>query len=228
MRIYVIGDIHGRADLLDNLARQIDVDLKSAPKTVVTVFLGDYIDRGPQSQAVVDRLCRCAFPTPIVTLRGNHEQMMLDAFDDHTVFASWRQFGGLETLMSYGVDVSQIMRGLAFEQARTQLLEKTPAAHRKFLESLSATHELGDYFFCHAGVRPGVALARQAAADLLWIRDEFVESPAFHGKIVVHGHTPVGEPDVRPNRINIDTGAYATGVLTCLVLEGATRRLVST
>jgi serine/threonine protein phosphatase 1 len=228
MRVYVIGDIHGRADLLDKLALQIEDDLKSAPPIVVAVFLGDYIDRGPQSKAVVDRLCRGAFPTPIVTLRGNHEQTLLDAFDDESVFASWRQFGGLETLMSYGVDVSRLMRGLGYDNARAQLLEKTPAAHRKFLEASSAAHELGDYFFCHAGVRPGVALARQADADLLWIRDEFLESPAFHGKIVVHGHTPVAAPDVRPNRINIDTGAYATGVLTCLVLEGRTRRIIST
>lgn len=228
MRIFVVGDLHGRADLLDDLARRIENDLKSAPANVATVFLGDYIDRGPQSAAVLDRLSRGAFPTPIVALRGNHEQTMLDAFDDESVFEAWRQLGGLETLVSYGVDVSQLMRGQGYEAARAQTLEKTPATHREFLNSLPLRHELGDYFFCHAGVRPGVPLARQAAADLLWIRHEFLDSSAFHGKMIVHGHTPVSKPDIRPNRINIDTGAYATGVLSCLVLEGATRRVIST
>ncbi len=228
MRLYAIGDIHGRADLLDDLARQIENDVKSAPKNIMAVFLGDYIDRGPQSAAVLDRLCRGAFPTPFVALRGNHEQTMLDAFDNDSVFEPWRQFGGLETLVSYRVDVSQLMRGQGHEAARLQMAEKTPAAHREFLNSMPLTHELGDYFFCHAGVRPGVPLARQSAADLLWIRDEFLASPAFHGKVVVHGHTPVSAPDIRPNRINIDTGAYATGVLSCLVLEGTTRRVIST
>ena len=153
-RVYAIGDIHGRADLLDDLARQIENDVKSAPESITAVFLGDYIDRGLQSAAVVDRLCRGAFPIPFVALRGNHEQTMLDAFDSDSVFEPWRQFGGLETLVSYRVDVSQLMRGQGYQAARLQMAEKTPAAHREFLNSMPLTHELGDYFFCHAAFGP--------------------------------------------------------------------------
>lgn len=228
VRAYVIGDIHGRADLLEDIARRIEIDSRGAPAEVVTIFLGDYIDRGPRSAEVVDRLQRGAFPTAIVTLKGNHEQTMIDAFADPNTLGAWRQFGGLETLVSYGVDVSQVMRGLQFEDASRRLAEKTPTEHRQFLESLPLKYELDGYFFCHAGVRPGVPLSAQSAAELLWIREEFLQSSAFHGKIVVHGHTPVSAPEVRPNRINIDTGAYATGVLTALVLEGTARRFLST
>jgi serine/threonine protein phosphatase 1 len=228
MRVYVIGDVHGRADLLDNLARQIEADLSGAPGKILTILLGDYIDRGPQSAEVVDRLCRGAFPTPILALRGNHEQTMLGAFEDDGVFDAWRTFGARETLASYRIDVSRLIRGQGYAEARAQLREKMPAAHREFLESLPTAHELGGYFFCHAGVRPGVPLARQADEDLIWIRDEFLDSTAFHGRLIVHGHTPVAEPDFRPNRINIDTGAFATGRLTCLALEGTSRRILST
>jgi len=192
------------------------------------VFLGDFIDRGSQSAAVLERLSTGAFPTPFVALRGNHEQTMLDAFDDESVFESWRHFGGLETLASYGVDVSQVMRGVGYDKARQQMVDKTPIAHRRFVDSLPLTHELGGYFFCHAGIRPGVALGRQSPADLMWIRQEFLNSDVDHGKVVVHGHSPVSQPEIRINRINIDTGAYATGVLTCLVLEGTTRRFITT
>jgi serine/threonine protein phosphatase 1 len=228
VRVYVIGDIHGRADLLDGLARKIEADVKSAEGEATTLFLGDYVDRGPASAAVLDRLCKGDFPTRIATLRGNHEQMLLAAFEGEEIFASWRQYGGLETLASYGVDVSQAMRGVGYDDVRARLIDRAPVEHRKFLEALPLAHELGDYFFCHAGVRPGVALARQSAEDLLWIRDDFLASDAFHGKVIVHGHTPASAPEVRPNRINVDTGAYATGVLTCLALEGTTRRFLST
>jgi serine/threonine protein phosphatase 1 len=228
IRVYAIGDIHGRADLLDLLAHQIESELGNAPERVVTIFLGDYIDRGLESATVIDRLVRGDFPTPFVALKGNHEQIMLDAFEDESVFDSWRRYGGLETLASYQVDVSEVMRGRNFARAREELAEKVPNSHRNFLNALQPSHEIGDFFFCHAGVRPGLPLRKQREDDLIWIRQDFLSNVDFHGKIVVHGHTPVENPDIRSNRINLDTGAYMTNKLSCLALEGSTKRLLST
>ncbi len=227
MRIYALGDVHGRSDLLAKTAAAIESDLASAPASVVTVLLGDYVDRGPHSSQVVDRLAEARFPTPIHALRGNHEQMLLHFLDDPSELNSWRRYGGLETLHSYGVDVSQPMLGKGYEKARDALLAALPAAHRRFLSGTEFSAAYGDYFFCHAGVRPGVPLDRQRAEDLMWIGEAFLDFDGSFGKVVVHGHTPAAAPDFRPNRINIDTGAYATSVLTCLVLEGADRRLLT-
>ncbi|WP_374544548.1 metallophosphoesterase family protein [Rhodoblastus sp.] len=228
MRVYAIGDIHGRADLLDAIASQIENELPSAPRRVVTVLLGDYVDRGLRSAEVLDRLSKGDFPTEFIALRGNHEQFMLDALEDQSAFDSWRRYGGLETLASYQVDVSGVMRGRDFVRAREELIQKVPAAHRAFLASLPSSHEIGDFFFCHAGVRPGLPLRKQQEDDLMWIRHGFLSSIEFHGKIVIHGHTPVEAADFRSNRINIDTGAYLTNRLSCLILEGSTRRLIHT
>ncbi len=227
MRVYAIGDVHGRDDLLAELAKTIDADLVSAPSQVVTVFIGDYLDRGPQSAAVLDRLSAGRFPTGVIALRGNHEEMFLKFLQDPTTLEEWRRYGGLETLHSYGVDVKAVMRGEGFEVARTALLAALPAAHLSFLRATEPSASFGDYFFCHAGVRPGVALERQSADDLLWIREGFLHFEGSFGKVVVHGHTPVADPDTRANRINIDTGAFATSVLTCLALEGAERRFLT-
>lgn len=228
LRIYAIGDVHGRSDLLANLASQIFDDLSTAPASSLTIFLGDYIDRGRDSAGVVDRLARGDFPTPFCALRGNHEDILLRFLEDETLLEAWRKFGGLETLHSYGVNVGDAMRGRGYDVARTALIERMPEAHRRFLEGtgMSATH--GDYFFAHAGARPGAPLHKQSAEDLLWIRDDFLRWPGSWEKIVVHGHTPVPAPEVKPNRINIDTGAFATSVLTALVLEGAERRFLQT
>ncbi len=228
VRAYVIGDVHGRADLLGALARWIEQDVRNFSGEAIVVALGDYVDRGLDSAAVVERLARGALPARLVALRGNHEQTLLNALEDESVFAVWRSLGGLETLASYGVNVSRLMRGRGFAEARRELAERLPARHRDFLAELETSFEVGDYFFCHAGVRPGVPLAEQAQEDLLWIREEFLDSDLPHGRIVVHGHTPVENPEFRSNRINIDTGAYATGRLTCLVLEGESRRLFTT
>jgi len=226
-RIYAIGDVHGREDLLSELAVLIEADLGTAPSAVVTVFLGDYIDRGPRSASVVERLAARRFPTPIRTLRGNHEETMRQFLNDASILGDWRRYGGLETLHSYGVDVSQAIRGEGFELARASFLEVLPAEHRDFLEATELSITLGDYFFCHAGVRPGIALENQSPEDLLWIRDDFLRFDRPFGKIVVHGHTPVSVPEVKSNRINIDTGAFATSMLTCLVLEEGERRFLS-
>lgn len=139
----------------------------------------------------------------------------------------WRRLGGLETLHSYGVSVSGLMVGKNYDEAAERLREAMPAEHARFLQSLKTSHSHGKYFLCHAGVRPGVPLDRQSDEDLLWIRDEFLSSTMDFGKIVVHGHTPIEAPDVRPNRINIDTGAFATGRLTCVALDESGHRFLT-
>ena len=228
-RTYVIGDIHGRSDLLDQVVEEIKRDLERSPVAEgLTVTLGDYVDRGPDSRGVLDRLARNPFPTRYIALKGNHEALFEAFLRDPTVASQWRRWGGLETLHSYGVPVAQVMVGKGFEEASNALRQSVPQEHFRFLGSLRFSLSLGDYFLCHAGVRPGVPLEHQQPEDLLWIREEFLNSRMSFGKVVVHGHTPTASPEVLPTRINIDTGAFATGRLTCLVLEGESRRFLST
>jgi len=228
-RTYVIGDIHGRSDLLDQIVEEIKRDLETSPVAEgLTVTLGDYVDRGPDSRGVLDRLARNPFPTRYIALKGNHEALFEAFLRDPTVASQWRRWGGLETLHSYGVPVAQVMVGKGFEEASNALRQSVPQEHFRFLGSLRFSLSLGDYFLCHAGVRPGVPLEHQQPEDLLWIREEFLNSRVSFGKVVVHGHTPTASPEVLPTRINIDTGAFATGRLTCLVLEGESRRFLST
>jgi serine/threonine protein phosphatase 1 len=211
------------------MARTIEADLASYPvASASAVLLGDYVDRGPHSARVLERLAQGDLPIPFVALRGNHEQMFLNFLADPEFLSTWRQFGGLEALHSFGVDLRDAREGRGYQRAYDELAEAMSPEVRMFLEQTVTSYEAGDYFFCHAGVRPNVPLASQLDKDLLWIRDEFLRSPAYHGKVVVHGHTPVGEPDRRPNRINIDTGAYVSGRLTSLVLEGQNQRFLST
>jgi len=229
LRIYAIGDVHGRLDLLDRLSAKIAADLSRATyDRTLAIFLGDLIDRGPDSAGVVGRLESANFPTPIVALRGNHEELLLNFLKDATVLESWRRFGALETLHSYGVDIGAAARGARFEETRRELAAKLPLAHLRFLERTQLTEERGGYFFVHAGVKPQVPLDAQRRDDLLWIREEFLRFEGDYGKFIVHGHTPTPEPEVRGNRINIDTGAFATSVLTALVLEGQEQRFLDT
>jgi serine/threonine protein phosphatase 1 len=228
-RVYVIGDIHGRSDLLDRIIDEISRDLAAAPVAdCLTVTLGDYVDRGPDSRGVLDRLARNPFPTEFVALKGNHEALLAAFLTDPSVVDHWRRLGGLETLHSYGVPVGALMIGKDYAQAADALKAAMPQAHVAFLASLKTWQVTGRYFLCHAGVRPGMPLERQSEEDLLWIREPFLGSGADFGKIVVHGHTPTEEPQVRPNRINVDTGAFVTGRLTCAVLEGERVRFLST
>ena len=230
-RIYAVGDIHGRLDLLRDLHRRIAEDAAQAPERAKTiVYLGDYIDRGLESRGVIDCLLDLALAdVATVHLRGNHEDIALRFLDDFGNGAGWIRLGGDATLYSYGVQ----LRGPTSEQrtlidAQLSLRENLPERHLAFLRSLETHYEAGDYFFVHAGVRPGVALADQATEDLIWIRDAFLKSTADHGRVVVHGHSISLKAEHRPNRINIDTGAYATGVLTCLALEGDRHWLLQT
>jgi serine/threonine protein phosphatase 1 len=226
-RLYVIGDIHGRLDLLDRAIAAIQRDVAEHGSGALTVTLGDYIDRGPASRGVLDRLAANPFPTPYVALKGNHEALLEAFLADPTVGMHWRRLGGLETLHAYGVPVSGLMVGKNYEEAADRLRAALPPEHTSFLQSLKTSLSHGKYFLCHAGVRPGVPLEQQSEEDLLWIRDEFLSSKMDFGKIVVHGHTPTAEPEVLPNRINIDTGAFATGQLTCVVLDEGGHRFLT-
>jgi calcineurin-like phosphoesterase family protein len=219
-RIYAVGDIHGRADLLKSLLARIDSDLESNPiEQPIQVFLGDYIDRGPASREVLNQLIARTQTHKTVCLKGNHETFALEFLDSPAIFDDWRRWGGIETLISYGVAPAGIIGAEECEKLASALKEAMPSEHRAFLARLSLSYACGDFFFVHAGVRPRVKLDSQDEHDLIWIRDEFINSEFNFGKIIVHGHTPVREPDVRPNRINIDTGAYVTGKLTCLIIE---------
>jgi serine/threonine protein phosphatase 1 len=227
-RIYAIGDIHGRVDLLTQLFARIDADVALSPPTleITEVYLGDYIDRGPASGEVLNRLIDRGRARRAVFLRGNHETYPYAFLQNPAFLIQWSQVGGLETLMSYGLRPA-INAGqeecLEIAREFDQLL---PMAHRHFLQNLRSSVSYGDYHFVHAGIRPGIPLAKQREEDLLGIRDEFLNCEDDFGKVIVHGHSPVSDPEFRPNRINIDTGAFATGRLTCLSITGAELRLI--
>lgn len=220
VRIYAIGDIHGRADLLSEALQRIDSSLAKSPvANPIQIFLGDYIDRGPASREVLDQLIKRGRAHRSVFLKGNHETYMGAFVENPTVLRDWRHLGGLQTLLSYKV-IPSLSSDAATETSLAMKFSRAlPANHREFLGSLKSSFICGDYFFAHAGVRPGVPLTAQREEDLLWIREDFLFCEESFSKMIVHGHTPVASPDIRPNRINIDTGAYATGRLTCLVLE---------
>jgi serine/threonine protein phosphatase 1 len=227
IRIYAIGDIHGRADLLDQVLNRIDADLTKNPISFeIEVFLGDYIDRGPDSRQALDRLVVRSRTRRMVFLKGNHETYLADFVNTPSILNDWQRIGGLETLISYGVTPSINANAAAQARIAAALYQVLPESHRRFLGNLRTSFTCGDFYFVHAGVRPGIPLEKQREEDLLWIRHEFLLSEEEFTKIVVHGHTPVLEPDFRPNRINIDTGAYATGNLTCLILENETMRFI--
>jgi len=228
VRVYAIGDSHGCVDHLKHLQEIILDDSRAGAANLerrAIVYLGDYIDRGPDSRGLIDRLIGAPLPGfESVFLKGNHDAMLLRLIDEGVAGPSWALHGLFETLGSYGIDPAVWHSGAA--ALRVAVVEAVPAPHLAFLRSLHHSHIEGDYFFAHAGVRPGVPLEAQSPRDLMWIRDEFLDSNADHGKVVVHGHTPVEVPDTRANRIGIDTGAVYGGVLTALVLEGTARRFL--
>lgn len=230
-RVYVVGDVHGRADLLRKLHERILEDAKTfADGRTVVVYLGDYVDRGPQSREVIDLL----LDEPLtgfeaVYLKGNHEQFLLEFLADASVGPIWMFNGGDATLYSYKVGRTGPWSGdEALRRLQADFRANLPERHLEFFRSLGLSHVEGDYLFVHAGIRPGVAFEEQKEFDLLWIREEFLHSQADHGRVVVHGHTIAPDPDVRANRIGIDTGAFASGRLTCLILEGESRTFLQT
>jgi serine/threonine protein phosphatase 1 len=217
-RVYCVGDVHGRADLLQETCERIDDDLRRRPiKHAIEVYIGDYIDRGPDSKGVIDLLAVRLVRNQAVCLRGNHEALMEYFLEDPEWLQPWLKLGGLQTLASYGVSASADAKST--DQQRS-LVAALPRTHVLFLHCLRNSFRCGDFFFVHAGIRPNVPLSSQDPADFLWIRDEFLDSNDNHGLFIVHGHTPVPHPDIRDNRINIDTGAWRTGILTCIAIEG--------
>ena len=220
LRIYAVGDVHGRADLLKKLFARIDADLQEDPiADPIHVFLGDYIDRGRDSAAVLDLLIERASAHKMTFLKGNHELYLTEFLENPRILSAWAQYGALPTLSSYGLTPTINANFQQQVELAARLGAAMPDSHRHFLTNLKPCFVCGDFFFVHAGVRPSTPLARQVEDDLFWIRDDFLLHEEPFEKIIVHGHTPVREPDVRKNRINIDTGAYATGRLTCLKLE---------
>ncbi len=220
VRIYAIGDIHGQIGLLDSLLGRVQTHIAHNPiANTITVFLGDYVDRGPASRAVLERLIEYGSQRQSVFLKGNHEAFLIEFLREPRILDEWKKYGGVDTLLSYGLrpDSEALLKRQA--DIASEFWKVLPSTHRDFLIHLKASFVCGDYFFAHAGVRPGIALSAQEEADLLWIRADFLNHEKPFEKVVVHGHTPVTQPEIRSNRINIDTGAYATGVLTCLALE---------
>lgn len=228
-RIYAVGDIHGRLDLLEALLALIEGDARHrGPTETLMVFLGDLVDRGPDSRGVVERLMNYARETPSRFLMGNHEEVFLRAAQgDLKALRFLLRIGGRATIMSYGIDERQY-RALDFEDLGQLLSEKVPESHVAFLSAFEEMIEIGDYLFVHAGIRPGVDLAAQSVSDLRWIRGDFLSHRDSFGKLVVHGHSITENIDVRTNRIGIDTGAYESGRLTAIGLEGAERWFLST
>lgn len=229
-RVYAIGDIHGRLDLLDDALARIEADIDArAPAQTILVFLGDLIDRGPSSAQVVERLRTYRRPAVrTVFLSGNHEEVLLRLLRGESRFLhDWLSFGGAECARSYGVSPTALKR-MEPAAAVDALRKAIPEADWAFLQGFVDTFRIGSYLFVHAGVRPGVPLADQAQSDLRWIRRPFLENDDDHGFIVVHGHTIAEQVDVRANRIGLDTGAYRTGVLTAMGLEGCERWFLQT
>ncbi|MCX7162053.1 MAG: metallophosphoesterase [Betaproteobacteria bacterium] len=231
--IYAIGDIHGRGDLLAAISDQIAADAERRPaRRRLALYLGDYISRGLDSRQVVDRVLQW-LPQGFerVTLKGNHEDLLLRFLaGDLDAGRHWFDYDGLDTLAHYGVTgVDRLARDDAgVARLRDRLASALPPSHLDFFKSLPVSYRAGDYFFVHGGVRPGVPLTQQSDHDCMWIRDAFLDSEDDHGAVVVHGHSISAQPVVRRNRIGIDTGAYHSGVLTCLVLEGESRSFLQT
>ncbi|WP_040587650.1 metallophosphoesterase [Allomesorhizobium alhagi] len=228
MRIYAMGDVHGRADLLKLMHEQIEAEIaRDRPADWRIIHLGDYVDRGPDSKAVLDFLVAAhRRDERIISLAGNHDVGFLEFLDKPDPATLFARFGGAETARSYGVTLDSGSLA-ALRESHSALMDAVDDSHVAFLRARPFSTAMGDFFFCHAGIRPEVALDKQAAEDLIWIRADFLDYRALHPKIIVHGHTPFAEPEILPNRVNVDTLAYRSGVLTALVVDGAEKRMLS-
>lgn len=230
MRVYAVGDIHGRLDLLDQLLFRIEAD-ERARGTAQTqlIFLGDLVDRGPNSAGVVQRALELKQSgRPVRLLMGNHEEVFLKALGGSLeALRFFVKIGGRATILSYGFDETEYDR-LDYDALLPELIARVPAEHVAFLKSFEDRIAIGDYLFVHAGIRPRVPIDEQSGGDLRWIRSEFLDFRGDHGAVVVHGHTITDAVEERSNRIGIDTGAFASGRLTALGLEGGERWYLST
>ncbi|MCR4265589.1 metallophosphoesterase [Nitratireductor sp. ZSWI3] len=227
MRLYAIGDVHGRHDLMAALhARIMEEILHDRPADWRVIYLGDYVDRGMASSGVVEHLANLRERDPrVVALAGNHDVGFLEFLSNPDPFGLFATNGGFETALSYGVEIDFTSRA-AMVPGYQALVKAVPQHHKAFLATLPFSTSFGDFFFCHAGIRPGVPLDEQTADDLIWIRREFHAFDGLHPKLVVHGHTPVRAAQILPNRVNLDTGAWQTGRLTALKLEGTDKELI--
>ncbi|MGZ3297661.1 MAG: metallophosphoesterase family protein [Asticcacaulis sp.] len=226
---YGVGDIHGRADLFERMIMRIRADAEPFGERPLIVLLGDYVDRGPSSCQVLERILRLQQEDwcEVQALMGNHEEALLQFMREPGYGVSWVEYGGASTLASYGVAVPQMRTDpAAWEEARDMLLSVMPRSHLDLLTSLKVMLQVDDYLFVHAGVNPDVPLSEQGPQDFLWIRAPFLTSPKSCDYVVVHGHTPEDEPANERWRIGLDTGAYATGTLTAMRLRGDKRDVV--
>jgi serine/threonine protein phosphatase 1 len=227
VRLYAIGDIHGRLDLLEAMHERIRDDIAAhTPKDWRIIHLGDYTDRGPSSKGVLEFLIAAeAHDARNISLMGNHDWGLLDFLARPEPNGLFANNGGQETARSYGVEL-RFVPGASFLEDHAKLRDAVPEEHVAFTRSLPRFAAFGDFFFCHAGIRPGVALERQDPHDLMWIRGEFLDHPGLYEKVVVHGHTLSAEPEVMPNRINVDTGAFRSGRLSAVVIDGNEKALM--
>lgn len=226
-RVYAVGDVHGRRDLLAKLVEAIEQDDAEAGAAQTTVvMLGDLVDRGPESAGVVDLVRQWQRQRNVRVLGGNHEEMFLKSFTSAEMMRHFLRHGGRETVHSYGVDQSALSQAQSIEEMQQMIADAVPQADRDYIAGFEDMIRIGDYLFVHAGIDPAIDLAEQRVQDLRWIREPFLSFSEPHGLVVVHGHTISDEPEDRGNRIGIDTGAYASGRLTALVLEGAHRRYI--
>jgi serine/threonine protein phosphatase 1 len=218
--LYAIGDIHGRLDCLCRAHSLIDGDVRASAtgNSIIEIYLGDYVDRGPDSKGVLDKLIERSVEIATVLLRGNHEIIMEAFLRGRTSFENWRALGGLETILSYGVDGREALAKGGTILPR-DLAEKLPLSHIRLFSRLQAMYVIGDYCFVHAGLRPGLPIDQQSLEDVAWIRDDFLNFNGDFGYIVVHGHTPVNAVELLSNRVNIDTGAYATNHLSVVRID---------
>lgn len=227
-RVYAVGDIHGRRDLLDCLIHAIDEDdAQRAPARTTVILLGDLIDRGPDSAGVIAAAREWAMRRRVRIIAGNHEEMLLLAFHKEDVLRSFLRHGGRETVLSYPVDRGAYAEA-DFEGVQALMREAIPPADLEFIRGFEDVIRIGDYLFVHAGIAPEVPIEEQRPGDLRWIREPFLSHSGDHGCVVVHGHTITDDTVLRPNRIGIDTGAYFSGRLTALCLEGTGRWLIET
>jgi serine/threonine protein phosphatase 1 len=229
-RAYAIGDVHGRLDLLRILLEKIRIDneARGVARTFL-VILGDLIDRGPDSRGVIDLfLDNPPDWAEAVHLKGNHEEFFENVLGgDEAIVLDWLTYGGYDCAESYGLS-----KGWTLNASPPAIVERlamqVPASHKAFLQNMADSFRVGDYLFVHAGIRPGVPVDQQTGRDLRWIRDGFLEDQTDHGLMIVHGHTIVKSPEQHRNRIAVDTGAYKSGVLTALGLEGSERWFLDT
>ncbi|GGD57734.1 serine/threonine protein phosphatase [Erythrobacter arachoides] len=226
-RVYAVGDIHGRSDLFAEMIDVIEQEIAEAGEGIraTVILLGDLVDRGPDSAGVLWLARKWQKRRDVRILAGNHEEMFLKSFEDTEVLKHFLRHGGRETLLSYGVDRKAFSRA-TIDGVQTMLHEHVPAKDRQFMEGFENLVRIGDYIFVHAGIEPGVPLDEQSTRTLRWIREPFLSHPEAHEGVVVHGHTITDGVESTGNRIGIDTGAYASGRLTALVVEGAERRLI--